>query len=80
MIKGAGGTRTLARHRELEIVATKSYDNQGVTAAYTVRARAPASREETETWSARGKWIGASASILMVRKADRKRHSARCHQ
>ncbi len=52
MLRASGGARVLARHHSLEIEADKSYDNQGVSAALVVRARAPAAREERETWRA----------------------------
>jgi hypothetical protein len=58
MVDAAGGARVLRSHRTLEIRARKSYLNQGVTASLLVRASAPASRTESETWHAAGREIG----------------------
>jgi len=58
MIEAVGGEAALRRHSTLEIHAHKSYENQGVSAALTVRAKAPASRVEEETWTAAGRDIG----------------------
>jgi CubicO group peptidase (beta-lactamase class C family) len=58
MIEAAGGEDVLRRHETLEIQARKTYENQGVHAALTVRAKAPASRVEEEAWTAAGRDIG----------------------
>jgi len=58
MIEAVGGEDVLRRHRTLEIHAHKTYENQGVHAALTVRAKAPASRVEEEVWTAAGREIG----------------------
>jgi CubicO group peptidase (beta-lactamase class C family) len=58
MIEAAGGEKVLNRHRSLEIRGVKSYENQGIRAALTVRAKAPASRVEEEVWTAAGRQIG----------------------
>lgn len=57
MIRADGGARTLRRHASYELHGRKSYDNQGITAALTIRARAPAMRSEEEIWSAAGRQI-----------------------
>jgi len=53
-----GGEDVLRRHRTLEIHAHKTYENQGIRAAFTVKAKAPASRVEEEVWTAAGREIG----------------------
>jgi CubicO group peptidase (beta-lactamase class C family) len=58
MIEAVGGEAALRRHKTLEIHAHKSYENHGVSAALTVRAKAPASRVEEEVWTAAGREIG----------------------
>ncbi len=58
MIEAAGGEEVLHRHRSLEIRGVKSYENQGIRAALTIRAKAPASRVEEEAWTAAGREIG----------------------
>jgi CubicO group peptidase (beta-lactamase class C family) len=58
MIEAVGGEDVLRRHTTLEIHAHKTYENQGVRAALTVRAKAPASRVEEEVWTAAGRDIG----------------------
>ena len=58
MIRAAGGERALRRHTSLSIEAAKSYDNEGVSAALTIHARAPAAHTEEEVWSAAGREIG----------------------
>jgi CubicO group peptidase (beta-lactamase class C family) len=58
MIEAVGGEAALRRHKTLEIHAHKSYENHGVRAALTVRAKAPASRVEEEAWTAAGRDIG----------------------
>jgi hypothetical protein len=58
MIEAVGGEDVLRRHETLEIHARKTYENHGVHAALTVRAKAPASRVEEEVWTAAGRDIG----------------------
>jgi CubicO group peptidase (beta-lactamase class C family) len=58
MIEAVGGEAALRRHKTLEIRAHKSYENQGVRAALTVRAQVPASRVEEEAWTVAGRNIG----------------------
>jgi hypothetical protein len=58
MIEAVGGEDALRRHKTLEIHAHKTYENQGVHAALTVRAKEPASRMEEEVWTAAGRDIG----------------------
>jgi len=58
MIEAVGGEEVLRRHKTLEIHAHKTYENQGVRAALTVHAKAPASRVEEEVWTAAGREIG----------------------
>ncbi len=58
MIAALGGEPILRGHTSLEIHAMKTYENQGVTAAYTVRARAPDQHVEEEVWTAAGREIG----------------------
>jgi CubicO group peptidase (beta-lactamase class C family) len=58
MIEAVGGEDVLRRHETLEIHAHKTYENQGVRAALTVRAKVPASRVEEEVWTAAGRDIG----------------------
>jgi len=58
MIEAVGGEDVLRGHKTLEIHAHKTYENQGVRAALTVRAKAPASRVEEEVWTAAGREIG----------------------
>ncbi|HKH49685.1 MAG TPA: serine hydrolase [Thermoanaerobaculia bacterium] len=58
MIEAVGGEDVLRRHKTLEIHAHKTYENHGVRAALTVRAKAPASRVEEEVWTAAGREIG----------------------
>jgi CubicO group peptidase (beta-lactamase class C family) len=58
MVEAVGGEDVLRRHKTLEIHAHKTYENHGVRAALTVRAKAPASREEVEAWTAAGRDIG----------------------
>jgi CubicO group peptidase (beta-lactamase class C family) len=58
MVRALGGEEALRRHATLEIRAVKSYDNQGVTASLSVRAKAPNRRVEEEVWTAAGKQIG----------------------
>lgn len=57
MIVAEGGKAALERHRSLAIDADKSYENQGITAHLTIRAAAPAKREELEAWHAAGRSI-----------------------
>jgi CubicO group peptidase (beta-lactamase class C family) len=57
MIEAVGGEDVLRRHQTLEIHAHKTYENQGIRAALTVRAKAPASRVEEEVWEAAGREI-----------------------
>jgi hypothetical protein len=57
MITAAGGESTLRRHTNLEIRAVKSYENQGVTADFSMWAKSPAMRAEEEIWTAAGKQI-----------------------
>lgn len=54
IIKAAGGERVLRRHTSHELYAVKAYANQGITAALSVQARAPAQRSELEIWEAPG--------------------------
>jgi len=58
MIEAVGGEDVLRRHKTLEIYAHKTYENQGIRAALTVQAKAPASRVEEEVWTAAGREIG----------------------
>jgi hypothetical protein len=58
MVAAHGGERNLQRHSRIEVHARKVYENQGVHADLMTRASAPSSREETESWTAAGKWIG----------------------
>jgi hypothetical protein len=58
MIEAVGGEDVLRRHRTLEVHARKTYENQGIHAALTVQAKAPASRVEEEVWTAAGREIG----------------------
>jgi CubicO group peptidase (beta-lactamase class C family) len=58
MIDAVGGEDVLRRHKTLTIQARKTYENHGVRAALTVRAKAPASRVEEEIWTAAGREIG----------------------
>lgn len=58
MIDALGGGDAIRRHQTLELHARKSYENQGVSGALTVRGRAPASRVEEEVWTAAGREIG----------------------
>jgi len=58
MVEAVGGEDVLRRHKTLEIHAHKTYENQGVRAALTVRAKAPASRVEEEVWTAADREIG----------------------
>lgn len=58
MVEAVGGEDVLRRHQTLEIHARKTYESQGVHAALTVRAKAPASRVEEEVWTAAGRDIG----------------------
>ncbi|HKV12451.1 MAG TPA: serine hydrolase [Thermoanaerobaculia bacterium] len=58
MVEAVGGEDVLRRHKTLEIHARKTYENQGVHAALTVWAKAPASRVEEEVWTAAGRDIG----------------------
>lgn len=58
MVAAVGGERILRQHTSLEIQAVKSYENQGVTADYTVRAKAPDQHSEEELWTAAGREIG----------------------
>jgi CubicO group peptidase (beta-lactamase class C family) len=58
MTEAVGGEDVLRRHKTLEIHAHKTYENQGIRAALTVRAKAPASRVEEEVWTAAGREIG----------------------
>lgn len=58
MIEAVGGEDVLRRHKTLEIHAHKTYENHGVRAALTVRAKAPASRVEEEVWTAANREIG----------------------
>jgi beta-lactamase family protein len=57
MTEAMGGEDVLRRHQTLEIQAHKTYENQGIHAALTVRAKAPASRVEEEVWTAAGREI-----------------------
>jgi len=57
MIEAVGGEDVLRRHNTLEIHAHKTYENHGIRAALTVRAKAPASRVEEEVWTAAGREI-----------------------
>lgn len=60
MIEAQGGARRLARHRSMEVRASKSYENQGVQADVTILAAAPDRRSEEETWTAAGVPIGSA--------------------
>lgn len=55
MIDGAGGAAALARHTSYVMEGTKTYDNQGVEASFTVRAAAPYSMSAIERWRAAGR-------------------------
>jgi CubicO group peptidase (beta-lactamase class C family) len=57
MVGALGGEEALRRHSSLEIRAIKSYENQGVTADLSVRAKSPSHRVEEEVWTAAGKQI-----------------------
>ncbi len=58
MIAALGGERILRGHTSLEINAVKAYENQGVTADYVLRAKAPDQHVEEEVWTAAGREIG----------------------
>jgi len=58
MIVAEGGARALRRHATSLVHATKSYENQGVSAEVTILSKAPAMSDATEIWSAAGKKIG----------------------
>ena len=70
MLSAAGGQKALMRHASFELHARKSYENQGVDAALTVRAKAPALHSEEEILDRRGTrdW---SDSPLLRRDARR---------
>lgn len=57
MVVAIGGEDILRRHTTLEVHARKSYENQGVTAAQTIRAKAPDKRTDKEVWMAAGREI-----------------------
>jgi CubicO group peptidase (beta-lactamase class C family) len=59
MIEASGGKENLNRHTSLEIVATKSYLNHGVSADLLIRAVHPAKRVEEERWHAAGRNIAS---------------------
>jgi hypothetical protein len=58
MLDAAGGEDALRRHTSVEMHGRKTYDNQGVLADLTIQQRAPALRNEVETWTAAGREIG----------------------
>ncbi len=68
MIAAAGGEDVLKRHRTLQATGDKSYENQGVQAAFTLKAAAPAAFEETEIWTAAGREIGRLRSYFNSEK------------
>ena len=57
-VAALGGRRAMVRHTTLRLDERKAYANQGVAAAATELAQAPAARQTTETWSAVGRTIG----------------------
>jgi CubicO group peptidase (beta-lactamase class C family) len=59
VVASLGGEESLRRHRSMEVRATKSYENQGVTAELVALGEAPDRRTEEETWTAAGTRIGA---------------------
>jgi hypothetical protein len=58
MVAAVGGERNARRHASYRATYRKTYENQGVSAAVTVRAAAPAKLEVVERWSAVAKPIG----------------------
>jgi CubicO group peptidase (beta-lactamase class C family) len=64
MTAALGGERNLRRHRTMEVRAHKRYENQGIEADLVIRAAAPSSRGEEETWTAAGKSIGRVRSFF----------------
>jgi len=58
MVQACGGEDNLRRHSSMEVLARKSYQNQGVEAELTIRAKSPDRRSEEEVWTAAGKTIG----------------------
>ena len=59
MIDAIGGEANLRKHSSVEIHAKKSYENHGVLADLVIQEREPSLHNETETWTAAGKNIGA---------------------
>jgi hypothetical protein len=57
MVTSIGGEDALRRHTSVELHALKNYENQGVSADYTLQEETPARRNEVELWSAAGKQI-----------------------
>jgi CubicO group peptidase (beta-lactamase class C family) len=64
MTAALGGERNLRRHTTMEVHARKRYENQGIQADLIIRAAAPFSRAEEETWTAAGKTIGRVRSFF----------------
>lgn len=57
MIDAAGGESALSRHTSYVMEGTKTYDNQGIEASFTLRTLAPFYMTAVERWRASGRNI-----------------------